>query len=47
MRKDFHADLAELKEHGDEHGDLERKRAKSKNKDIALDMLDRIGGLKE
>jgi len=43
MRKRFREDVAELKE----WGDLEKTRVKREDKDKALDILDRIAGLKK
>ena len=45
MRKAFQEDMTEMK--GQIDGDLERKRAKKSDKDDALDMLEKIAGMKK
>ncbi len=45
MRKAFREDMTEMK--GWIDGDLKRKRAKKSDKDDALDMLEKIAGMKK
>lgn len=47
-KKDFRVDLVQMKyELEEEEGDLKAKRAKRKNKDMALDIIEEVAGMKK